>query len=85
MAFVWDQPVTASFWMKDTLIPLAIAFVAQDGRIVTIAEMTPCRADPCPTYPAAAPYVLAVEANAGWFDRHAIGEGDSATRIGWPT
>jgi uncharacterized membrane protein (UPF0127 family) len=78
MLFVWDAPTDGSFWMKDTLIPLSIAFVGQDGKIVTIQEMTPCAADPCPTYAANAPYIWAVEANAGWFDQHGIEIGDQA-------
>src|SRR5688572_15722049 len=39
MLFVFEQPATQCFWMKNTLIPLAIAFVADDGTIVNIAEM----------------------------------------------
>jgi uncharacterized membrane protein (UPF0127 family) len=78
MAFVWDEPTTGTFWMKDTLIPLAIAFVDGSGRIVTVREMQPCTSDPCPTYAADAPYVLAVEANAGFFERAGIGVGDRA-------
>ncbi len=62
--------------MKDTLIPLSIAFVGQDGRIVTLANMAPCRTDPCPTYSSREPYTLAVEANQGWFRDHGIHEGD---------
>ena len=78
MAFVWDAPTTGSFWMKDTLIPLSIAFVDADGRVVTIREMTPCVADPCAQYEATDPYVMAVEANAGWYDEHGIVVGDHA-------
>jgi uncharacterized membrane protein (UPF0127 family) len=78
MAFVWGEPTTAEFWMKDTLIPLSVAFVDDSGRIVTIRDMSPCTADPCPTYGAASPYVLAVETNEGFFDRHDIGVGDRA-------
>ena len=78
MAFVWDEPVGTTFWMKDTLIPLSIAFVGTDGRIATIAEMTPCRADPCPMYAADAPFVLAIEANRGFFADGGIAEGDRA-------
>jgi uncharacterized protein len=70
MAFVWDEPVDASFWMKDTLIPLSIAFWDEQGRIVAIVDMQPCRTDPCPTYSSPEPYVGAVEANLGWFGRH---------------
>jgi uncharacterized protein len=78
MAFVFDAPVTATFWMKDTLIPLSVAFVGEDGRVVSIADMQPCEADPCPTYAAAGPYTLAVEANLGWFADHSVAAGDPA-------
>jgi uncharacterized membrane protein (UPF0127 family) len=76
MAFIWDASTDGTFWMKDTLIPLSIAFVGTDDRIVTLTEMTPCEADPCPTYAADAPYTMAVEANAGWFTEHGISVGD---------
>jgi uncharacterized protein len=76
MAFVWDSPIQTAFWMKDTLIPLSVAFVDEHGRIVTIRDMQPCTADPCTTYAPTAPYVTAVEANRGWFDDHGIGLGD---------
>lgn len=79
MAFVWAEPTTSAFWMKDTLVPLSIAFVDDGGRIVTIREMEPCRAEPCPVYRSDAPFVLAIEANRGWFDRHGVGIGDRAT------
>jgi uncharacterized membrane protein (UPF0127 family) len=82
MAFAFGRPSTATFWMKDTLIPLSIAFVAQDGRIVTLANMAPCRAEPCPTYTARGPYALAVEANAGWFRDHGVHEGDECSVLG---
>ncbi|HEV8563636.1 MAG TPA: DUF192 domain-containing protein [Actinomycetota bacterium] len=78
MAFVWDEPTTDEFWMKDTLIPLSIAFVDENDQIVTIRDMEPCTAEPCPKYGAAAPYVLAIETNAGFFDRHEIQVGDRA-------
>lgn len=78
MAFVFDEPTETSFWMKDTLIPLSIAFVDAADRVVTILEMTPCVADPCPKYGATEPYVLAVEANEGWFDAHGVEVGDEA-------
>jgi uncharacterized membrane protein (UPF0127 family) len=80
MAFVFDGPVTETFWMKDTLIPLSIAFVGDDGRVASISDMQPCQTDPCPTYAASGPYTLAVEANLGWFADHDIAAGD-ATRL----
>ena len=41
MIFLWDAPVNGGFWMKDTQIPLSIAFVASDGKIVNIQDMEP--------------------------------------------
>jgi uncharacterized membrane protein (UPF0127 family) len=78
MAFVFPGPVTETFWMKDTLIPLSVAFVDADDRVVSITDMQPCTDDPCPTYAAARPYTLAVEANLGWFSDHDVTAGDPA-------
>jgi uncharacterized protein len=78
MAFVFEEPTETTFWMKDTLIPLSIAFVDAGGVIVGVREMQPCEADPCPTYGVDRPFVLAVEANRGWFADHGIGPGDRA-------
>ena len=76
MLFAFPEPWTGAFWMKDTLIPLSIAFWGDDGRIHTILEMTPCEADPCETYPAADTYTYALEMNAGWFAEHGVEVGD---------
>lgn len=78
MAFVFDGPVDSTFWMKDTPIPLSIAFVDDAGEVITIRDMEPCRQDPCPLYSAAAPFVLAVEAHRGWFDAAGVDVGDRA-------
>jgi uncharacterized membrane protein (UPF0127 family) len=78
MAFVFTEPVEGTFWMKDTLVPLSIAFVGQDGRIVGIRDMEPCAAEPCPHYGVDEPFVLAIEANLGWFDDHGVEAGDRA-------
>jgi uncharacterized protein len=79
MAFLFDGPSIESFWMKDTLIPLSVAFVDARGGIVTIREMEPCRSDPCPTYGSVAPYVMAIEANRGWFEDNGVRIGDPAS------
>lgn len=76
MAFTFEEPTDSSFWMKDTLIPLSIAFIDERDRVVTVLDMEPCTEEPCPTYSPDGPYVLAVEANAGWFDEHGVEEGD---------
>jgi hypothetical protein len=78
MAFLFEEPVGSTFWMKDTVIPLSIAFVDEGGRVVGVRDMEPCEADPCPTYGVDEPYLLAVEANIGWFDAHGVEVGDRA-------
>jgi uncharacterized membrane protein (UPF0127 family) len=78
MAFVFPAPSTDEFWMKDTLIPLSVAFVRPDGTVAAIAEMAPCTADPCPTYASPEPYMLAVEANPRWFRTNHIVAGSTA-------
>jgi uncharacterized protein len=81
MAFLFDAPSTGSFSMKDTPIPLAIAFLDEDGHILGITEMLPCRTDPCPAYAAPGPYTMAVEANGGWFGANAVRVGDEAVLL----
>jgi uncharacterized membrane protein (UPF0127 family) len=76
MLFRFPGPVNVPFWMKDTRLPLSIAFYGQDGRVVDVRDMEPCRQDPCPLYRSARPFVGAIEANRGYFLRHGIGVGD---------
>ena len=84
MIFLFPRRVTVGFWMKGTLIPLSIAYVDGD-RVVSIHEMTPCTADPCPTYPPAGPYTAAVEAPAGFFPNHGVKAGTRMTLTGATT
>jgi len=76
MLFVFPGQSTGGFWMKDTLVPLSIAYVNGD-RVVSVAEMVPCppATSACPTYPAAGAYTSAVEAAGGFFTRHGVGPG----------
>lgn len=76
MVFLEEGPTQATFWMKDTLIPLSIAFWGADGRIVDVQDMQPCHVDPCPLYTSTAPYVGAVEVHLGFFAAHGIRAGD---------
>ena len=78
MAFLWPGPVDSTFWMKDTLVPLSVAFVDGSGHVIDVVDMRPCETDPCPSYGVDEPFVLAVEANLGWFDEHGVGPGDRA-------
>ncbi len=65
MVFVFEQPATQCFWMKNTLLPLTAAFVADDGRIVNLVDMKPHdrRLASAPKEPVR--FVL--EMNQGWF------------------
>jgi len=76
MAFVWEEPVETSFTMKDTLIPLSIAFWDERGRIVSILHMTPCDTDLCPTYGPHVPFVGALEVDRGSFTDLGVRVGD---------
>jgi uncharacterized membrane protein (UPF0127 family) len=76
MVFLFPADTDGPFWMKDTLVPLSIAFVAADGRVVAVREMVPCQRDPCPRYWPGAAYRYAVELPAGSFPRAGVGPGD---------
>ena len=72
MLFVFDEPATQCFWMKNTILPLTAAFVADDGRIVNLVDMQPQTTDShCSQEPVR--YVL--EMNQGWFARKNIKKG----------
>jgi uncharacterized protein len=79
MAFVYFEEHTGPFWMKDTLIPLSIAFFDQEGEILRILDMEPCDADPCELYDPGVSYVGALEVNQGMFDEWGVDEGDRIT------
>jgi uncharacterized membrane protein (UPF0127 family) len=81
MALVWPSPVRETFWMKDTPIPLSIAFWDASDRIVAILDLVPCEADPCPTYDAAVPFIGAVEVNHGFFSERGVSLGDRVRLI----
>lgn len=71
-AFDQEQPVTHSFWMYQTNMPLDIAFLDHDGVIISTATMTPCKASSpslCARYRASKPYHYALELKAGQLDQ----------------
>ena len=82
MIFVFPQPIRGGFWMKNTLIPLSIAFFDRQGRILRIMVMTPCRADPCPTYDPKVAYKGALEVNRGSYGRWGVRRGDRIRLVG---
>ena len=77
MAFVYEDDVQNAFHMRDTPMPLSIAWVAADGSVVTIADMEPCAADDdaCPTYAPTGPYRYAIEVPQGGLAELGITEG----------
>ena len=72
MLFVFEQPASQCFWMKNTLIPLTAAFIADDGRIVNLADMKPQTLD---AHCSQAPVRYVLEVNQGWFARRGIQAG----------
>jgi uncharacterized protein len=66
MAFLFDEPTTGGFWMRNTPMPLTIAWVDPAGTVIGTTDMEPCADSPdCPTYPPPGPYQLAIEVPQG--------------------
>ena len=76
MVFIFFERTRSGFWMKNTLIPLSIAFFNKDGEILRILDMEPCHKDPCKIYDPGVGYWGALEVNEGAFDRWNATEGD---------
>ena len=72
MLFVFERSEPLSFWMKNTFIPLSIAFIGADGRIVNIEDMKPQTED---THWSKGPALYALEMRKGWFAEKGIGPG----------
>jgi uncharacterized membrane protein (UPF0127 family) len=72
MIFVFEQPATQCFWMKNTLLPLTAAFVADDGRIVNLVDMKPLTEN---SHCSEEPVRFVLEMNQGWFARKNIKKG----------
>jgi uncharacterized membrane protein (UPF0127 family) len=81
MLFVFETSATHCFWMRNTRIPLAIAFIADDGKIVNILEMKAMTEDNhCP----AKPVRFALEMNQGWFAKKGILPGHTISGLPKP-
>lgn len=72
MLFVFEQPGTQCFWMRNTLLPLSIAFLADDGTVVNLADMAPQTET---SHCSAKPVRYALEMNLGWFAKRGIQAG----------
>jgi uncharacterized membrane protein (UPF0127 family) len=75
MLFVFPDERERSFWMKDTLIPLSIAFIDSKRRIIDIQDMKPLDDEP-PSYVSAEPAQYALEVNQGFFEKRGVKVGD---------
>src|ERR1700674_2874681 len=73
MLFVFDAPQPLAFWMKNTFVPLSIAFIGADGRILNIEDMTPQSET---THPSRGLALYGLEMKKGWFAERAIAAGD---------
>ena len=73
MLFAFGGETRAGFWMKDTKIPLSVAFIASDGLVLETQDMEPLSTG---LHRPAEAYSYALEVNQGWFGRHRLGAGD---------
>jgi uncharacterized membrane protein (UPF0127 family) len=74
MLFIFEKEDYHSFWMKNTLIPLSIAFIDREGTILKIADMEPLTLD---SHPPPKPVLYALEMKKGWFLTNGIRAGDT--------
>lgn len=82
MVFRFDEPGTGAFYMYRTVLPLSIAFIGEDGEVVSTTDMEPCGEEEpsaCPTYPPAGPYLHAIEVRQGDLPRLGIVPGATVT------
>jgi uncharacterized membrane protein (UPF0127 family) len=73
MLFVYDNDQTMSFWMRNTYVPLSIAFIASDGRIIEIRDMYPLDET---SVKSGRSVRYALEVPQGWFSRAGVRAGD---------
>jgi uncharacterized membrane protein (UPF0127 family) len=85
MVFVYPDPTSGGFWMRNTPTPLSIAFFDGAGRLVSTTDMEPCSDSPtCPSYPADRPFAFALEVVEGRLDDVGV-SGTATIRIDGPT
>ena len=75
MLFIFDEPAVQNFWMKNTKIPLSIAFINSKMQIVKICDMEPF--DEASRHSSEVPVLYALEVNKNWFSKNRIKTGDS--------
>jgi uncharacterized protein len=75
MAFRYAEPRTTAFTMRNTVLPLSIAFFDAEGQFLDAFDMEPCREEPCPSYPTPTGFSIAVEVPVGALPGLGIGPG----------
>ena len=75
MVFRFPGRRSGGFYMKNTVIPLSIAFFDGTGTVIDVLDMPPCTTDPCPTYRPRTAYHGALEVNRGFFDQLGLERG----------
>ena len=87
MLFIFDTQQPLAFWMKNTLIPLAIAYIDKERKIVDIQEMVPAvMGEMFPkNYPSKAPAMYALEMPKGWFTRNGVKIGQRFSFVDEPS
>ena len=78
MLFVFSAAQPQAFWMKNTYVPLSIAFIGSDGTILNIEDMAPLTET---THPSRGLALYALEMKKGWFDQRGIRSGDSVAGL----
>jgi hypothetical protein len=72
MLFVFQEPGVQCFWMRNTLLPLSVAFVADDGSVVNVDEMKPMTEN---SHCSSKPVRFVLEMNQGWFAKRGVKAG----------
>jgi uncharacterized membrane protein (UPF0127 family) len=83
MVFVFPSPRQVTFWMKDTPLPLSIAYVGRSGMIYEIHDMKPFDETPIPS--ASSTVIYAIETPLGWFEKHGVMAGSTVGGLPPPT
>lgn len=84
MVFVYPSPRGGTFWMKNTVLPLSIAYFGADGRFLDSHDMEPCRSEDCQRYRTAPDMQFAIETTQGDLVDLGIGPGSTLELTGLP-
>jgi hypothetical protein len=78
MLFIYEGSDIRGFWMKDTYIPLSLAYIDENCRIIQLVDMEPLERK---SYPSASPAQFVLEVNRGWFEKNNVKVGDIVENI----